>query len=293
MAAKTPKTPKWVSTPIDEGSTRILDTQISDTFPPTQIYNIDIVQLLQMLSDEASAPEQAMVFNTMRLVIDEAMLDGVESARAERVITQTDEAKLLAREMELVGLIINPSYFGDCPFVRADDLEGKGQVRSTKALGLFSRTTVLDDNSCALRLKVEESVLGKAPVECRWELPQQLDVFAIEGLSETPDLAEGWTEALAEVLLSKIARYARKEQRIVVLSKQAHTSSDGTDLTEYYVRLGFEKVQMENGLELVYTGKRHKQGLQALNVPTLQAEMAHIMIGMDLWSSPSLGDDVD
>merc|ERR1712129_215493 len=112
-----------------------------------------------------------------------------------RVITQTDEGMTTMKiGIELVGLVIDPGYFADCPVLRAADLEGKGQVRSTKALGLFSRTTLLDDDSCTLRLIVEESVSGKAPVECGGELPEQLNVFAIEGLAETADLTEGWTE---------------------------------------------------------------------------------------------------
>lgn len=280
MAAKPPPwMKKWTVTETDEGRTRILDTRISQTFPPAQVPDIDTVQLLQnqysidtlvehvgesLFLDEVSVREKASVFHDMHHL--------VEAIGRQR---GNDNSKL---GIEMVALIIDPNYFGDCPFLRAADLEGVGQVRSTKALGVFSRTSLLDDLSCTLRLKVwdEGSSLGKTFDECGGQLPEQLNVFAVEGLAETP--GENVWKNPAKALLSKIEQYAHTEQRIAVLSKQARISSDGTDLTEYYERLGFEKVEMENGShELIYTGISPWVGKQ-------MSESEPILVNFNIWT---------
>lgn len=105
------------------------------------------------------------------------------------------------------------------------------------AFGIFSRDQFPDDSQGSLK-----QVLPARP----WWIPanRPLDVFLIEGLADAPGLSMQMTR----VLLSRIAKYASKEQRAVVVSKRALTSDvDGADLTDYYVRLGFEKVVMEGG----------------------------------------------
>jgi hypothetical protein len=299
MAAKPPPwMKKWTVTETDEGRTRILDTRISQTFPPAQVPDIDTVQLLQnqySIDTLALTEFKRKYQNSFDGSIRESFLDRVSVREKASVFHDMHRlVEAIGRQrgnnnsklgIEMVALVIDPNYFGDCPFLRAADLEGVGQVRSTKALGVFSRTSLLDDLSCSLRLKVwdEGSSLGKTFDECGSQLPEQLNVFAVEGLAETP--GENVWKNPAKALLSKIEQYAHMEQRIVVLSKQARISSDGTDLTEYYVGLGFEKVLMDHGgIELVYTGRCPY---------SLQAELGNIMIGMELSESPRRGNTAD
>jgi len=130
---------------------------------------------------------------------------------------------------------------------------------SMLALGLFSRGKLWDDSRGSLRKKVDEQ-------------------YGEQGL---PDFS-------ARVLLSKIEKYAQKEQKIVVVAKDAYTYSDGTDLesvdagftiSDHYVRLGFEKVEMDNGsYELVY-------GCTSSSAEDLWVESRQIMVGLNLWAA--------
>lgn len=301
----------WVLT--QKGRTKIRDTQFSQRFPPDQIYDIDTRQLLQNLADSfiasfeehvnhhTYAREKAIVLHTMLDLVDEATgtfkVDRAEWAQQwahrqgikgwQLMINGTEvmdnvthdscmlaQAHILMREM--VGLIAKdferPFVQDSSPFIQS----GSSTVdASVLALAVFSRESLFDDSRGSLRTKIEEAVSGKAPV-AYYDDPanKQFNVFAIEGVADTPGLTEG----LARILLSKIEEYARKEQKIVVVQKQAHTSSDGTDLTEYYEQLGFEKVVMEHGLhELVYTGKSYSA------TSFSEVEDMPIMVGMNFW----------
>jgi hypothetical protein len=126
---------------------------------------------------------------------------------------------------------------------------------SVLAVSLFSRQQLKDDSQGSLRSKVEEQ-LGKRETR-QWlgrarnfvGRRKKLDVFAILGLADAPSLSESSTR----ILLSKIEKYAHTQQRLVVVPECK--SSDGTDLTDYFVRLGFEKVEMTDRPSLlVYTG---------------------------------------
>lgn len=131
---------------------------------------------------------------------------------------------------------------------------------SVLALGVFSREQREDDSDNSVRKRVEEQFAMDGIR--RWIFHGRsstgrgkYDVFAIQGLAEAP----GLPDRSAKILLAKIAKYAQKDDKLVVVSERACISSDGTDLTEYYERLGFEKVQMTDGNtiwghELVYMG---------------------------------------
>lgn len=103
-------------------------------------------------------------------------------------------------------------------------------------------------------------------------------VFSIDGLADAPGLDEHW----ASILLSKIDQYAAEEKHIVVVSKRAYISSDGTDLSEYYVRLGFEKVVMGQGLPVLVYTKGWSQKKRFFG----RKEVRHdqIMVGTNLWT---------
>jgi len=147
---------------------------------------------------------------------------------------------------------------------------------SLGALAMFSRLQLKDDRRHSLRNKVMQ-LYGHRHWWSRnqWGRRKKvIEVFAIEGLVHAPDLPE----QLARVLLSKIQKYAHKENRIVVVPQWAFSWTDGTELTEYYVRLGFEKIEMQDGLhQLVYMGS---------SVPAEDklVERQQIMIGMNLWA---------
>lgn len=147
-----------------------------------------------------------------------------------------------ARLLEAVGLISQPSQ-GPFSVVDAPIL----------ALGVFQREQVKDDAEGSLRKKVEEKFGQMHTKRFRrrgfGRRKSKFDVFAVEGLAEAP----GLPELSARVLLSKIAQYAETEQKLVVVPERACISSTGADLTDYYVRLGFEKVPTLVGHGLIYT----------------------------------------
>jgi len=176
-------------------------------------------------------------------------------------------------KVEMVGLIPKD-------FEASWSERGSPEVEaSVSALGVFSREKVNDDARGSLRNKVQEQY-GKSWTR-RWWGPEkkQLGVFAIQGLAPGPSL----TEVSAELLLSKIVKYAYKEQKIVMVPKQAYNNRFEADLTEYYVRLGFEKVEMEyKTYELIYTGTP-----LCLKTSVGRAddnEDQQIMVDIDLWT---------
>lgn len=100
----------------------------------------------------------------------------------------------------------------------------------------------------------------------------------MQGLAHAPSL----TQISAELLLAKIVRYAYKEQKIVMVPKHAYINRFEVDLTEYYVRFGFEKVEMDDETyELVYMGPLPQDTSvgQAGN-----NEDPQIMVDIDLWT---------
>jgi len=191
----------------------------------------DKANVLHKMSDvTAQATEMFMQLDTPTVNAKLSRLDRVRLTRLLRKRTQ----------LEMVGLIPADGYKS---FVHAMDA-------SVEALCVFSRETLKDDSRGSLRGKVEEHH-GRESRLWGGLARRRFDVFAIEGLVDAP----GLTESSARDLLSRIAKYAEEEQRIVVVPRRAYICSDGTDLTDYYVRLGSEKVEMEEGLtELVYVG---------------------------------------
>lgn len=185
---------------------------------------------------------------------------------------------LSSGQLEMVGLIEKNLVL--------EFLESRSSAVDAHVLGLgvFSRGQLKDDNMGSLR-NVVEALYGKdgnRPWNCASGFADigakvEFDVFAIEGLADAP----GFSERSARILLSKIEKYAHKEQKIVVVPKWARMSSDGRDLTDYYVRLGFEKVEIVDGQdEYVYTGRSYL-------IEEKWVENQQIMVGMNLWAGIS------
>lgn len=123
-------------------------------------------------------------------------------------------------------------------------------AESMMALGIFARQKLTDDSSGSL-LKIVETQFGiKATRGIFGRAKKRISVFSIEGLAEGPFSSA----RSARVLLGKIAEWALQEHKLIVVPKHAVYCSDGTDLTSYYMRLGFKKVEMDDGTyELIYS----------------------------------------
>jgi len=241
--------------------------------PPTTIYGVDTRQLLQNWEDSLRDPyledDKAMALEHMRDVIT----DSTGIFHAFKIPVEQRGAWL----PEVVGLV--PEGMGKLL------LSGSSAVgESVSALGMFKREQLKDDSQGSLFKKIVEHFghsewvfderSGKDVLVSRRER-NTFGVFQIEGVADAPGLP---FERSARVLLAKMARYAQREQRLVVVPAKAYKDIDGTDLTEYYVRLGFEKVEMKEGQEvLVY--------MEASSSPSdLWVGKQQLMVGMNLWT---------
>lgn len=157
-------------------------------------------------------------------------------------------------------------------------------AESVQALGLLSKGQLSDDRRGSVRnfKTLRSKDRGGTPelessfISGRAE--EQFNALMIEGLAVAP----GLSEQPAKLLLSKIAQYAFKERSLTVLSKQAYLLWDGSDLTEHYVNLGFEKVMFEDGsYELLYS--RWKKGSSAAGEQPGVAN-PQIIVGLNLWT---------
>jgi len=150
---------------------------------------------------------------------------------------------------------------------------------SVRALGIFSRKKLRDDAIGSLRKQIVERY-GTAFVD---ESSQQLNVFALEGLvdSHISMYDPGSSGSSARALLSKIAEYANQEKKVVVVHGKAYKSLDGADLTEYYESLGFQKVEMQGGVQvLLYIDMSEAQE----EVGDVPEENQATMVGLNLWN---------
>lgn len=147
---------------------------------------------------------------------------------------------------------------------------------SIEALALFVRIDMKDDRRHTLRKKVMR-LFGKRHWWSRTQwgrTKKYIKVFALEGVVAAP----GMTDQSARLLLSRIQEYAHQEERIVVVPWYAFSWSDQTDLEEYYVGLGFEKVDMKDGwYELVLTD-------MSLTAEEKAVDSQQTMISMSLWA---------
>lgn len=255
-------------------SERFSDVQLSlQMLPPTIVHSMDAMELLQ-----SWAGSYMDHFEEISHIASKGKQRPVRAKPSPLKIPKfwdDSNAKVIQRlrliclsirnnQWEMVGLI--PKDF-NMPFLES----GSSAVdASVLGLGVFSRGQIKDDGSGSIRKRVVFAG-GKTS----WWTQPWWGVFALEGIASQP----GLPEESARVLLAKIARYAEKEGRIVVLSKRAYTRKmNGADLTHYYVRLGFEKVMKDDGSqELVYMGDRSSSADEWL-------EKQRIMVGMNVWA---------
>lgn len=250
-------------------------------FPPTLIYGVNARELLHNWAkpdkfDEENRKAVAhIVQGYFKTHVLRKMRDVVNEMT--NIFKQSDIPleRNHVRLLEAVGLV--PETL-ESRFLES----GSSAVdASVLALGVFSRERLVDDSRGSLHRKIEEQ-LGEDRMQ---ELvssgrfghgKMKFDVFALEGLAEAP----GLPERSARVLLAKIAKYAQEEHKLVVVPKRARISSQGKDLTEYYVHLGFEKVEMKDGYELLYTGT-----VDSYRFTDKWVEDRQVMIRMDLWTA--------
>lgn len=276
--------------------------------PPTTIYRIDVIHLLQEWADSSASIFEESVAAASRTnqplpqkdehhslktsqdaqgdkaVVLHKMCDAL--AEATNIFTQPHTMLtrigtyayrhlllgLTSKKLEMVGLITKASI------ASLSDPEGLSNEDDAFVLaaGVFSRGR-LKDNSGSLR----KAIWAKHKHEVSrvdWEQGATekgfVDVFAIEGLAAGPDV----DMHSARTLLRKVEKYASIEQRFIVMPMHALISSDGSDLTDYYVRLGFDKVQLKGELhELVYTGA-------ACLAADAWEDEETVMVGMNLWT---------
>jgi len=222
----------------------------SNAFPPTQVYAMDATSLLYKWYDYKAKAARDKVLTIMRQSVNfmdsEKTLEAVASVPEDMKISVLQSGSDKASE-------------------------------SVLALGVFSREQLKDDGS--LRNKIVERH-GKQETRQRLGrarnlagMRKQVNVFSIEGLADAP----GVNERSSKLLMSKIEKYALSEKRLVVVPERAYIIDGETDLTPYYVRLGFEKVEMNDGLSyLLYMGADLSSPTDAF------VAQREVLIGIDL-----------
>lgn len=277
------------------GKTREVEsTFIQRTIPPTTTFDIEARQLLltwaqtlmEYLQDaqagavfkpkiiEYSPDTKAIEIDSMRYIVGKATNTFKQLEDAE------SRAKVSADQLEMVALIPD-----DC-----DTSFKSGAEATVRALALFRRGQLNDDDSGSIkramyakakrtRTRTFWQTASMQEIEDRtwWDRAveeeyHQFDVFFIEGLVDAPGLDEESTKDL----MSQIEKYAHKDKRIVVVSERAYIV-DGVDVSSYYVRHGFRKVEMEDREHpvLIYT-QRWSDSKDVVD--------PQVMVGVNLWT---------
>lgn len=275
----------------------------AQTIPPTSCFDIDARELLQDWAETSpttgqtagslrqwSADSPSTAYPYAKSMVCQKMQDTIDKVTSDATNADMNSATTHAEmsnknlqsadeELEMVGLI------------RSDLEITKDDESLVKALGIFWRGQLRDDSRGSIRKKMEEwygtqdtirwwgrrltgrTVSEGAPGEM-WDASpmgrEKFGVFAIKGLVDVP----GDSKRCAKTLLWNLHQYALEEQKIIVVPKEAWTSRL-TDLTEYYVSLGFEKVAMANGaVEMVYRSP-------SASAEDILVEDRAIMVGFD------------
>lgn len=248
---------------------------LSPLAEPAQIFQDDKAMVLRAMRDvfiEVS-DKNPFIYATTLSRFDRARMIPQDSARSHALYSL-----LSSKRLEVVALLPEDM---EMSFLES----GSPAIdRSVLALGVFSRGLLKDDNGGSLREVIEQRYGTEFAAR---DEKNQFDVFAIDGLADAP----GLTEQTARVLLSKIEKYAHQEQKIVVLPRWAYISSErrdltrpGCDLLDYYVRLGFVKVEMEDGMhEYIYMGSSSSEDSWVEN--------QQVMVGMNT-GKMSIADEV-
>merc|ERR1712232_564439 len=132
-----------------------------------------------------------------------------------------------------------------------EQVQYNSKISDTNHSPSLPHASALEGDQPDSLLKVVESQLGIGGGE---DVPRSgknsVPVFAISGLVE-PQLSA----RAARLLLTKVGEWAKSEQRLVTVARHALQSSNGTDLTPYYLKLGFVQLKMDDEASiLVYPG---------------------------------------
>lgn len=203
-------------------------------FPPEKLANTDMRYLLRtwLLQQKQNSYEIALR-QLPRSSNGTPEANWTESAS---VLTKIWYDLEKTRGLETVGLmpsVLSESYLPQVP----DD--------SVMAIAAFSREKLKTDPMGSL-LKMVEAQFGiEATRNILRRRRKRVSVFMIKGLARGP----GSSEDSARILLAKIAEWAEAEKRLVVVARDSLNDGSpiGRDLTEYYKRLGFERVMGDDG----------------------------------------------
>jgi len=247
---------------------------VPQAFPPATIYGIDMKTLLHTWGRKVREDEEAWRlryrqvtekkerdgFPTVRglapphAFLVDCMLSIMEKMEGDITALQdSDVAGLMFRSgergqdgiLEAVGLLSNDP--------RQSELDATHDV-SLKALAVFSRGQ-LECNSKSASTSLKSTFESQFGIEASDQFfsggdKKSVPVWEIEGLVDTE-----LTGKPVRLLLTKIAKWAQIEQKLVMVAQNAVHLKDGSDLTGYYMRLGFAKVNMDDeSSRLIYPG---------------------------------------
>jgi len=255
---------------------------IRQTFPPTTISGFEIKTLLQTWGRLVSESEKKWrlrkeQWRLQRTQVTEkrkgvrglalphaflidCMLSLIRKMEDDITSLQDLDVAMLRQDgtLQAVGLLSKDPLTGDASvkalavFSREQlELSGKGTPTSyterTHPTERPASNTLTRDQNYSLQ-EVIESQFGIEASKILFSSGEKnsVSVFALEGLIE-PELSA----RAVKVLLAKIAKWAKMEQRLVTVATHAVRLGDGTDLTAYYARLGFIEVKMDDGSSIL------------------------------------------
>lgn len=251
------------------------DGLVPATFPPTKVEGVNAMQLASNWADKMAHLEEEGASLSQELDDKASRLSRRRNEKTEALSIM--RARLL-EEVETLEAVALTTEDLEMSSFESGSLAADSSVL---AMGVFSREQLTDDSQGTIRNRIESQYgkedtrrwLGRARTVLRSRKP--LEVFALEGLAEGPDLPE----LSARTLLFKLFKYAQWENRLMVVPERAYTSIDGRELTEYYVRLGFEKIDITDGpflkQRLVYLGS-------SFSATDMFVQNHQVMIGMNL-----------
>lgn len=268
----------WADSFMDPSEPAVTSQHAATMIPSSLRMNDDgSPSLFESPRKEFRPDDNTMVLRNMREVVAEAagIFTHLDPATLNHKLShflhpRNLETMLQSRALEMMGLIpkdLSMSF-----------LESGSSAVQASVLGLClsSKQQIQDDSRGSLRTKISEKYWkGGTPLGLV-NADNKIEAYAIEGVADAP----GLPELSSRILLAKVAKLAHKEQKAVVVPKWARTTVDREDLTEHYVHLGFEKVEMEDGShELVFTG-------HSLTPEDEWVENQQIMVGMNLLKGP-------
>lgn len=268
------KSKVWISDLEDNWREGKQDWRLSnpprEAFPPITLSGIDVKTLLHTWMQSVRKGAAMWCLRNPRkdvaaphVFLVECMLSIMKKMEDDIATLQdTDVTIMPAREHSMEGILqviglISKGPMTDAASVKALAVFSQGRIEydsqgsATSPSPGHPHARALERDQPDSFVKVVESQLG---IRVSDDVPNSgkgsVPVFAIHGLVE-PELSA----RAARLLLTKVGHWAQSEQRLVIVARHAVQSSNGTDLTPYYCRLGFVQVKVDDGLSiLAYPG---------------------------------------